>query len=158
MAISSIHTAAFSKQATAIRVVLAPFKHLWIAVPMAAVRKIMRLSDVLVEGEPLPATLDIDDLHTTVIDLYEQIYGVPNSQPDSHIVALQLADGTGYSLPMSKLPAIVNLDATLVKPIPTDYRNLYMLDIASHITLLRQGKEEITIFVIDPEKLGLLDE
>jgi hypothetical protein len=157
MAISSRPTATPAAQSLTLRVLLAPFKNLWLAIPMHSVRKIMRIADVVDEGVALPATIAVEDITAKVINLYEQIYGVPNPLPDTHLVALQLASGQGFALPMAKLPTILNLEATAIKSIPADYRDLYRLDLASHISLLPQGKEEITVFVIDPEKLSFLE-
>jgi hypothetical protein len=141
---------------SSIRVLLAPLKNLWVAIPMTAVRKIMRTADVLSPGKSLPQYIQVDDLATKVINLYEQIYGSMNPDPESHLVALEMPDGQGFSIPLTKLPTILDIDTTTIRSIPADYRDLYLLDVASHITLLQQGKTEITVFLIDPEKLRSL--
>ncbi len=117
----------------------------------------MRIADLVENGAALTPTIVVDEITAKVINLYEQIYGMPNPQPETHVVVLQLANGQGFALPMTKLPTILNLESTAVRSIPSDYRDLYMLDLASHITLLQQNNEEITVFVIDPEKLSLLE-
>jgi hypothetical protein len=135
------------------RVLIAQYKNLWVAVPMDMVRKIMRIADLMLETEVLPPIVEIDDLSAQVVHLYEHIYGIANPEGNSHLVAIQLENGQGFALPMTRLPIILNLETEAIKPIPIEYRDLYTLEIASHITQLKQGKTNITIFILAMEKL-----
>jgi chemotaxis signal transduction protein len=139
-----------------LRVVVAPFKNLWVALPMAVTRKIVRLS----EEEAQLATGDriqVDNFSAQIFRLYEHIYDEPNPQPESHCVILHLSPTHIVAITMTQVPAIVNLPKVALEPISADYRELYMLNIASHITLMERPTEDVTVFILDMEKLiGLL--
>jgi hypothetical protein len=137
------------------RVLMAPFKNIWIAMPMSLSRKIIRLSDLLAAGQSLKQEIQIDHWTAQIFDLHEYVYGKPAQQGDSHLVVLELSDGKVLGIPMSQLPTITNLETSTLKPIPSNYRDLYNLEIASHISIMPQGQStEATIFLVDGEKFA----
>jgi hypothetical protein len=134
---------------------MAPFKNLWIALPMSLSRKIIRLSDLLAAGQSLKQQIQIDHWTVEIFDLYAYIYGSTAPHADSHLVVLELNDGRVLGIPMSQLPTITNLDSTLLKPIPSSYRHLYNLEIASHISIMPQGVQaDASVFLVDGDKLA----
>jgi hypothetical protein len=135
------------------QVVVAPFRNLWMAIPMSLTRKIVRLSDLLQPGEALPETITIDHWSPKVFDLHQHIYGNPPQTPDTHIVVVELAPGEVFAVPMAQLPTIIKLETAQLKPIPNSYRDLYLLEIASHITVLMNDDEAVSVFLVDGDKL-----
>lgn len=139
-----------------IRVLVAPFKNIWIALPMAVTRKIIRLEDS-VASLKLGDRMQIDNFSAQVCRLYEHIYGEPNPQPETHGVVLHLSPTEILTVPMVQLPTIANLSESTLQPIAADYRDLFMLEVASHITLLPEAESDTTVFLLDVDKLmGLL--
>jgi hypothetical protein len=135
-----------------LRALVAPFKNLWVAVPMAVVRKIVRLTPEeaqIASGEHL----QVDNFSAQVFRLYEHIYDEPNPEPESHGVVLYLSPIHIVALTMTRVPTIVNLPKAALEPIAVDYRDLFMLDIASHITLMERPTDDVTVFVLDLDKL-----
>jgi hypothetical protein len=139
-----------------LRVVVAPFKNLWVALPMSVTRKIVRLTPEdaqLATGD----RLQVDNFSAQIFRLYEHIYDQPNPDPESHCVVLHLSPTHIVAMTMTQVPAIVNLPKAALEPISADYRDLFRLDIASHITLMERPTEDVTVFILDMEKLmGLL--
>ncbi len=139
-----------------LRVVVAPFKNLWLALPLAVTRKIVRLTPEdtqLATGD----RLQVDNFSAQIFRLYEHIYDQPNPDPESHGVVLHLSPTHIVALTMTQVPAIVNLPKAALEPISANYRDLFKLDIASHITLMERPTEDVTVFLLDMEKLmGLL--
>jgi chemotaxis signal transduction protein len=135
-----------------LRVVVAPYKNLWVALPMDVTRKIVRLSEEdaqLATGD----RIQIDNFSAQIFRLYEHIYDEPNPQPESHCVVLHLSPTQIVAITMTQVPTIVNLPKAALEPISADYRDLYRLDIASHITLMERPTEDVTVFILDMSKL-----
>jgi hypothetical protein len=139
-----------------LRVVVAPFKNLWVALPLDVTRKIVRLSaeeSLLKTGD----RIQVDNFSAQIFRLYEHIYDEPNPDLESHCVVLHLSPTQIVALTMSQVPAIVNLPKAALEPISADYRDLYMINIASHITLMERATDDVTVFVLAMDKLmGLL--
>jgi chemotaxis signal transduction protein len=135
-----------------LRVVVAPYKNLWVALPMDVTRKIVRLSEEdaqLVTGD----RIQIDNFSAQIFRLYEHIYDEPNPQPESHCVVLHLSPTQIVAITMTQVPTIINLPKAALEPISAEYRDLYRLDIASHITLMERPTEDVTVFILDMSKL-----
>jgi hypothetical protein len=136
-----------------LRVLVAPFKDLWVALPMTVTRKIIRLDEAqsqLKAGDRLA----VDNFSAELFQLYEHIYDQPSPEPASHAVVLHLSPTQIVAIPMMQVPTIVNLPKADLMPIADDYRHLFMLEIASHITLLSQAEVDMTVFVLDTAKLA----
>jgi hypothetical protein len=135
-----------------LRVLVAPFKDLWVALPMAVTRKIIRLD---ADQSQLQAgdRLQVDNFSAEVFRLYEHIYDQPSPEPASHAVVLYLSPTQIVAIPTTQVPTIVDLPKADFAPIADDYRHLFMLEIASHITLLSREAIDMTVFVLDTGKL-----
>ncbi|MBE9029289.1 hypothetical protein IQ266_05875 [filamentous cyanobacterium LEGE 11480] len=135
-----------------LRVLVAPFKNLWLAVPMVVTRKIIRLTEAeaqLKHGD----RLQVDNFSVQICRLYEHIYDHPNPQPETHGVVLHLSPTQILAVPMPQLPTIINLPKAELQPIGADYRDLFRLEVASHITLMPETDTERTVFLLDMDKL-----
>jgi hypothetical protein len=143
-----------STTTTTLRILVAPFKNFSLALPMDSVRKVARTKDLeidLSDGD----RVRIDDYDATVIRLYEWMYGEPSPDPETHIALVQLPY-KNFALPMAALPTITTVAESALRPISTEYRRLYNLDMASHIFSLAMVKSTQTVFLIEPERLSEL--
>lgn len=122
---------------------------------MSLSRKIIRLSDLVAAGQSLKQQIQLDHWTVEIFDLHAYIYGSDAPHADSHLVVLELNDGRVLGIPMAQLPTITNLDSAMLKPIPSSYRDLYNLEIASHISIMAQGTQAgASVFLVDGDKLA----
>lgn len=145
----------------AMRVLMAPFKQIWLAIPMEASRKIIRF-ETDIAGLKMGDRVQIDRFSAQICRLYEHIYGVPNPEPESHGVVVHLSPTEILVIPMVQVPTIVDLPQVALQPILSDYRDLFMLEVASHIAALPQTDTDAqvaadandkTVFLLDTAKL-----
>jgi hypothetical protein len=141
-----------STTTTTLRILVAPFKNFSLALPMDSVRKVARIQDLETPLRPDSDRVRIDDYDATVIRLYEWMYGETSPDAETHIALIQLPY-KNLALPMTALPTITTVAATALRPISTDYRRLYNLDMATHIFSLAMTKSTETVFLIEPDRM-----
>jgi chemotaxis protein histidine kinase CheA len=144
-----------STTTTTLRILVAPFKNFSLAMPMDSVRKVARTKDLEIELDKNSDRVRIDDHDATVIRLYEWMYGEPCPEPETHVALIQMPY-KNFALPMAALPTITLVAVSALRPISTEYRRLYNLDMASHIFSLAMVKSTETVFLIEPERLAEL--
>jgi hypothetical protein len=144
-----------STTTTTLRILVAPFKNFSLALPMDSVRKVARTKDLEIDLSSDGDRVRIDDYDATVVRLYEWMYGEACPDPETHIALIQMPY-KNFALPMAALPTITTVAESALRPISTEYRRLYNLDMASHIFSLAMVKSTETVFLIEPERLAEL--
>lgn len=134
-------------------VLVMPFQHLWLATPVADIRKVIRMPEIYKSGQKTLGLAHFGDREAIVIDLHQKIYACPNPQRETHLVVIQAHSDRLFGIPATTLPTLMHLPQAELKAIPADYRNADTLGIASHLVTLAKDNQSQTIFLLDPAKL-----
>ena len=155
----SVSVAHVSKNPTAppIRFVTFDIGHLTLALPIAAVAKVVNLGTIQGSGQSAWGVMTLDNRPYTVIDLHQHLFHRPfnPTQTPGYLVLTALATGELLGIPVMDTPALVDVPRDRVRLLPTSYRKADTLALASHIARWHDAAnpEEKTFFVLDVNSL-----
>jgi chemotaxis signal transduction protein len=146
-----------SSTSPTLSMLVAPFGNLCLAVPMAGVQKVIRTPEIFKSGARSLGVAHFEEREVIVVDLHQKIYGSANPQYEKYVVVTEISSGQLYGVLCTKLPTLLTLPWTELRPLPEDYRKRDPLGIASHVASIIQNGEPQTVFLVDlVEGLGIL--
>ncbi len=129
-----------------------PLRGQVVAVPMAAVVKLVTCPASLQTDENEVSLLHWRDHQITVLNLYSKL--TPSSAETTppkrpFILILQAPHQDLYGIPITEPPALLNLPASTIRPLPQAYRQAMPLPLASYVAVLPRGEISVTILLLD---------
>jgi chemotaxis signal transduction protein len=140
-------------QETMVQILVAPFKHLQMAVKLESVRKVIRTPEIFKSGEKPFGIAHFEENEVMIVDLYQKIYARSNPESEGYLIILQSDDYQLYGVPVTMLPTMKVISSALLRPLPSDYRDRDALGIASHVVTITQNSQTQTIFLLDLQLL-----
>lgn len=142
---------------TTIRVVAFPVGKLTLSVPIQSVYRVLSQIPVYGSGERGVGIAHLEDYELTVFDLEYQLFTKQEESSieapqGSHIIVVQ-SDTEVLGLLVKQAPTLMNLERDRVRVLPASYRQADTLGFCSHVAVLEQEEETITIFLLDVERL-----
>ena len=128
---------------------------LTVAFPIERMHKIINRTPVHGSGLSHIGITHIDDREVTVVDLHQRLFG--SAQADSpvegYLVIVQGNQGELFSIPTVNAPTLMEVPLSRIRVLPESYRRSDTLGIASHVTLIPQPENPLTIFLLDVNRL-----
>jgi chemotaxis signal transduction protein len=127
-----------------------------LALPVDIVKKVINYTTIYSSGLNHMGVAHIDDREVTVIDLHKRLYKV--SQPmgsDSrgYLILSRNNLGEPFAIWVAKTPTLQDVLMSKVRALPESYRRSDTLEIASHVTVIQQKDESVTVFLLDVDRL-----
>jgi len=147
-------TVEMSSQET-LRVVAFPVGKLTLSVPIQSVYRVISKIPVYGSGERGVGIAHLEDYELTVFDLEYQLFTQKNEetiQTPSHIIVVQ-SQSEVLGLSVKQAPTLMNLQRDRVRVLPESYRQADTLSVCSHVAILAEKEETMTIFLLDVEQL-----
>jgi chemotaxis signal transduction protein len=94
----------------------------------------------------------VADQDITMIDLHQLIFG-SSLEVFSYLVVLKSPNQGLFGLPVAQSPSLVDLNPDNLKPLPTAYRAMDTLGIASHVAKADTDDGQQTVFMLDLDRL-----
>lgn len=138
---------------TMVQILVAPFKHLQIAMKLEGVRKVICTPKIFKSGGKPFGIAHFEEKEVMIIDLYQKIYTCSNPEFEAYLIVLQSSEYQLYGIPVTTLPMMKVISSELLHPLPSDYRDRDALGIASHIATIAQDSQTQTIFLLDLQLL-----
>lgn len=131
---------------------------LHLALPIDAVGKVTKMTEVYGSGLNEMGITNIDGEEITVIDLHQRLFNQPKAPmapgEQAYLVLIQNDQGEEFAIVVNGTPSLLEIAVERIKVLPESYRKADTLSIASHVALLpQQGDHQETIFIIDPNTL-----
>ncbi|OLP16313.1 hypothetical protein BST81_22220 [Leptolyngbya sp. 'hensonii'] len=136
-----------------LRVLVIPLQNLHLALSLDGIQKVVRTPQVFKSGEKVLGVAHFEDQEVIIVDLHQQIFGVPNPQPEIYVVVVRATNQQLYGIPTPTLPGLQELPLESLNPLPPDYRARDTLGIASHTVSTQSAQEAQTLFLLDPDRL-----
>ena len=129
---------------------------LTVACPIERVKKIINRTPVHGSGLSHIGITHFDDHEVTVVDLHQRLFGssqtnAPHSK--GYLVIVQNAQGELFSIPTASAPTLMEAPLSRIRALPESYRRSDTLEIASHVAMIPQAEESLTIFLLDVNRL-----
>ena len=126
---------------------------LMIACRIEAVYKVVNSSQIYNSGLGHTGVTYIDGNTLVVIDLYRKLFNISTLDKPKYFVLLKSHTDTLMAIPVSTSPNLVDVPSHHIRALPIAYRQTDTLRIASHVVMLSEGEESMTIFIIDENAL-----
>jgi purine-binding chemotaxis protein CheW len=100
--------------------------------------------------------MHIGDREVTILDLHRRLFPnqpLPKSSAQVYIVVLQNSQGDLYGIPVHGIPTLIDLAVDQIRVLPESFRQANALGIASHVAIVPQSSESLTLFLLDVEFL-----
>lgn len=100
--------------------------------------------------------MHVGDREIVILDLRRRLF--PNESIDLptervYVIVLQNAQGDLYGIPVTGIPAIMQIPIEQIRVLPETFRQANALGIASHVAVIPQGEGSLTLFLLDVELL-----
>jgi purine-binding chemotaxis protein CheW len=119
-----------------------------------SVHKILSQTAIYSSGQTIVGVAHIGDREVTIFDLHRQIFNteLPNA---GYIVVLKTTDQELVGIPVSDAPMLVEVTATEIRQLPTRYRLMDILGLASHVVRVDTEVGPQTVFLLDTDRFTL---
>jgi hypothetical protein len=108
-------------------------------IPMTKINRV--ISNVFL-GEDFSLTQDVE-----ILDLHQLLSGVEISNPNA-IAIFTGQDLKLYGVPIETAPTLISVPLDRIRVLPSDVRRDNPLGIASHIAMISDANNELTIFIL----------
>ncbi|PSB05149.1 chemotaxis protein CheW [Merismopedia glauca] len=98
--------------------------------------------------------MHIGDREVTILDLRRRLFPhEPVEFPSGqiYVIILQNSQGDLYGIPVSGIPSLMDIAVEQVRVLPESFRQANALGIASHVAIVPQSSESLTLFLLDVE-------
>jgi chemotaxis signal transduction protein len=138
------------------KVVVFPIGSLNCAINVFSVYKVVKSTRLYGEDNNWVSMMHIGDREVTILDLRRRLFPnelVETSSAQVYIIVLQNYQGDLYGIPVNKIPGLVDLAVDQIRVLPDSFRQANALGIASHVAIVPQSSESLTLFLLDTEFL-----
>ncbi|ACK67313.1 CheW protein [Rippkaea orientalis PCC 8801] len=127
-----------------------------LALPIESVQKISRYTDLQGSGTTSVGLLHIDNQEITAIDLHKRLFKVSQalaSQAKPFIILARNSLKESFAIVVEKTPTLMDIPLSKIRVLPDSYRQADTLDMASHVTMIQQEDQTLTVFIVDCDRL-----
>jgi len=142
---------------TSLRVVAFPVGQLTLSVPIQSVYRVLSHVPLYGSDERGVGIAHLEDYELTVFDLEYKIFTHKQQEPiqapeGSHIVVVQSHQEV-LGLLVKQPPTLMTLPRDQIRVLPSSYRKADSLSFCSHVAVVEQQEESVTIFLLDVDRL-----
>ncbi|GBF81980.1 chemotaxis protein CheW [Aphanothece sacrum] len=127
-----------------------------LALPVESVKKIIHYTPMQGSGTTPVGIIHIDNQEITSIDLHKRLFKVSRkNQSESRQFMIIAKDSTDelFALVVGETPSLVNIPISQIRVLPDSYRRGDTLDVASHVIMIKQEDQSLTVFILDVDRL-----
>ncbi len=140
-----------------IKLVVFTIGNLMVALHIDSVQKIISYSPLHNSGLSHLGIIHLNEQEITAIDLHKLLFKSPQERYTSKngkLVIAKKRSGELFGILVDETPSLLDLPLKNFRVIPDSYRRADTLEIASHVIVIPQEKDQkSTIFLLDPERL-----
>ena len=127
-----------------------------LALPIEIVYKVLNQIPVYGSGLNGVGIAHVGDLEVTVIDLHRQLFQssiINETAKKGYLLILHSKSSDLYGIPVSSVPALMDLPLASIRVLPESYRSGDILQMATHVCYLPEEEPPLTIFLVNPEQM-----
>ncbi len=128
---------------------------LHLALPVESVKKITHYTPLQGSGTTEVGLIHVEEMEITAIDLHKRLFKVPQPSIEGRqflILAKNSLDEL-LGILVSETPSLMELPLSQIRTLPESYRRGDTLEIATHVTRVRQNDRLFTVFILDVDRL-----
>ncbi|MBE9196585.1 CheW domain-containing protein [Synechocystis sp. LEGE 06083] len=127
-----------------------------LALPIALVVKILPHGPSHGTGLSATGLVNLENRSVTMVDLYRRFFGVPQpptAQTKQYFILTKNRSGEEFCLLVNNAPTLLDVLPQQIRQLPDSYRQNDTLQSASHVMLVEEKSEKLTVFLLDPDLL-----
>lgn len=139
-----------------LKLVVFPVGQLNVAFAINYVQKVIKYTQIYSSGLTDIGIIHLDDQEITVIDLYQRLYKkpfIPVENQEGFLVVAKNTTGESFAIVSLETPSLIDVDLANMRILPESYRQADTLKIASHVTVIPQKDQALTVFLLDVDRL-----
>lgn len=139
-----------------VKLIVFDMGNLKLALRIESVYKIVNHTSTYGSGLGAVGVAHLGESEITVVNLHRRFFKSNQSnesRQSSYLVVVQHPTGELYGIPVSQTPTLLEVPISLIRVLPESYRRADTLDVASHVAVIPQEGEPLTIFLLDVDRL-----
>jgi chemotaxis signal transduction protein len=145
-----------NQKTTNLKLVVFPIGQLNVAFTIDFVQKVIKYTHIYSSGLTDMGITHLEDQEITVIDLYQRLYKKPfisQDDQEGYLVIAKNTVGEIFAIVSIETPSLIDVPLSQIRILPESYRKADTLNIASHVTVIPQENELLTVFLLDVDSL-----
>jgi purine-binding chemotaxis protein CheW len=133
---------------------------LHLALPIAQVVRILNYAPVHGSGTTATGLVHLEDRSVTVIDLGQRLLHrsqSPSALTKSFLILAQTSRGEEFAIVVPSPPTLMDVAVEHIRVLPASYRQNDTLNCASHVMVIPQLGQSLTVFLLEPDALVATD-
>ncbi|PLS69712.1 MAG: hypothetical protein CV045_00560 [Cyanobacteria bacterium M5B4] len=131
-----------------LRLVLFDVWGYWLALPIASVIKVIPCPPVISSNHQGIGLINLGHTCISVVDLHFRFSQKPLESKQFLILTFSQRREV-FGIPTDRVPGMVEVPLENIVPLPSSYRQVDILGLASHMAVLEQEQESISIYLLD---------
>ncbi|MBE9067839.1 chemotaxis protein CheW [Leptolyngbya cf. ectocarpi LEGE 11479] len=139
--------------AASLRLIVINIGKLTLACRIETVYKVVNRSAIHSSGLGPTGLTHIDGHTVVVMDLHRKLFNVPITGEPGYFVIINSHGENLVAIPVTAAPNLMDVQREQIRLLPQTYRQSDTLGIASHVTVVPNGEESLTLFILDENAL-----
>ncbi len=139
-----------------VKLLIFPIGSLNAALHIDVVQKVVNLSTVYSSGLNHYGMVNIEGTEITVIDLHKRLFNTPqpfSAEDKKYLLLARNSVGENFGIIINNTPSLFDISLNTIRALPPSYRQADTLKIASHVTMIEEAENSLTVFILDPDEL-----
>jgi chemotaxis signal transduction protein len=127
--------------------------HLYLGLQIESVEKVINYTPIYGSGLSDLGIAHVGDQEITVIDLHRKLFNQDQSYQEGYLIIIQNSQGESFAVLAEDTPSLIEIPLSNLRILPESYRHGDTLAIASHVTMIEQENQKITVFLLDRDQI-----
>nr|WP_157867603.1 chemotaxis protein CheW [Gloeothece citriformis] len=127
-----------------------------LALPIERVKKVVNYTPIHGSGLSFVGVAHVGEQEITVIDLHQRLFHESEaiqSGTKGYLIMAKNNQGELFGIWVGKTPTLIDVSLNQIRELPASYRRSDTLQIASHVTVIQEKEQSLTVFIIDSDQL-----
>lgn len=126
---------------------------LTLACRIETVYKVVNCAQIHSSGLGPTGLTHVDGQTVVVIDLHRKLFNVSITGDPRYFVIIKPRRDNLVAIPVTTAPNLMDVQREQIRLLPQTYRQSDTLGIASHVAVIPNGEESLTLFILDENAL-----
>ncbi len=131
-----------------LRLVVFDVAGFWLALPISAVIKVIPCPSIISNNHQGIGLVNLGKASVSVVDLHLRFSQKPLESPQFLIITFSQKREV-FAIATDRVPGMVEVSLENIVPLPPSYRQVDALGIASHLAVIEQEQETISIYILE---------
>jgi chemotaxis signal transduction protein len=140
----------------AIKLLVFTMGKLNLALHIERVQKVIDHVPVYGSGLNHVGIIHLENREVTVVDLHKKLFKIKQNDDfnfKNYLILARNSNKEQFGIIVDRTPSLIEVPMPQIRVLPESYRRSDTLEIASHVTIINQNDESLTVFLLDADRL-----